>query len=62
MPADFGLCISAFARRATLIVASNDRQVAAQPQGALLTEEYREDRVRIFVNARGFVVQPPKIG
>lgn len=32
------------------------------PQDAIVTEDYREDRVRIFVDTNGKVVKQPQIG
>eukprot|EP01039_Chlorochromonas_danica_P007745 gene7745-8556_t len=37
-------------------------QVVTVPHNAMTTMDYRADRVRIFVNASGKVVRPPRIG
>ena len=32
------------------------------PQGSIVTTDYRTNRVRVYVNANGIVVQPPRRG
>ena len=37
-------------------------KVIILPEDSMYTEDYREDRVRIFVDASGKVVRPPMVG
>jgi hypothetical protein len=36
--------------------------VQVVPDGSMVTMDFREDRVRIFVDASGNVVTPPRVG
>ncbi len=37
-------------------------QVYVVPEGAMVTMDYRMDRVRLYVNEEGIVVRPPRVG
>jgi hypothetical protein len=36
--------------------------VSTFPEGGMMTMDWREDRVRVFVDAAGKVSQPPRVG
>lgn len=38
------------------------RTVVAIPAGAMVTADHRMDRVRVYHDAKGSVVRPPKLG
>ena len=38
------------------------RQVVIVPYGSVVTADYRTDRVRIYVDVEGIVVETPRIG
>jgi hypothetical protein len=45
------------------ILADNDSlNVLIVPQGSMVTMDYREDRVRLFVDEENKVVKPPRVG
>ncbi len=50
------------AAKAQLESVEPDKQVFLVPQNAMMTMDYRKDRVRIFVDSEGKVVRAPKIG
>ena len=37
-------------------------QVVAMEEGGMMTMDWREDRVRVMVDAAGIVTQPPSVG
>lgn len=37
-------------------------QVVTVPQDAMVTQDYRLDRVRVYIDAEGKVVRPPMVG
>ena len=45
-----------------IILAAGIKDVFILPEGSIVTMDYSEDRVRIYVNANGIVVETPRIG
>eukprot|EP01034_Spumella_vulgaris_P026550 gene26550-33148_t len=39
-----------------------DLRVIVVPQGSIVTMDFRVDRLRLFVDENGVVVQPPRVG
>ena len=48
--------------KATLEAYEPDLKIVLVPEGAMVTMDYREDRVRIYVDEAGKVARPPRIG
>merc|ERR1712070_372502 len=50
------------AARETVLQSDGIRRAEVVPDGSMMTMDFREDRVRIIVDAHGVVVYPPQRG
>ncbi|KAL6063209.1 Potato proteinase inhibitor type I family protein [Balamuthia mandrillaris] len=48
--------------KAAILKDDSSLKVVSIPQGAMVTADFREDRVRVYVNKAGKCIKTPRVG